>query len=179
MSAPWERVTEAVVDKAALDCLAKTSYTIGYGPDIGPEGQSAERDGYRDVVLLWPHRESLARTNPDLPEQAVQEATRRVRQTVRPRLVENSRRFHRLFTDGVDVECRGAPVRIRHEKAWLVDAGQPLMGHRPQGARLAYDCLTTFETLARGIHQALSNLLVSLPVRLANPGFLDTPRHTG
>ena len=44
-------ITEAVAEEAALDRLRETGWQTAYGPEIGPEGPSAERDDYGQVVL--------------------------------------------------------------------------------------------------------------------------------
>jgi type I restriction enzyme R subunit len=119
------RVNESAVEETVLDWLAALGYEIAHGPAISPGGPTPERDDYRDVVLVRRLRQSLQRINPDLPSAAIEETVRRVLQTESPSLIENNRRFHRLLTDGVDVECRDEDGGIGHEKVWLVDSSEP------------------------------------------------------
>ncbi|MBS3764725.1 MAG: type I restriction endonuclease subunit R, partial [Planctomycetes bacterium] len=118
-------MTESAVEQTALDWLIDLGYEVAHGPDISPGGPSPERDNYQDVVLVRRLRESLERINPDMPAEAMDEAVRRISQAESPSLVENNRCFHRLLSDGVDVECRDKDGRIQHEKVWLVDASEP------------------------------------------------------
>lgn len=105
--------TESVVEDATLDILSGLGYAILHGPEIAPGEpgvedplQGAERADYADVVLMGRLRAALARVNPTIPDDALDEAVRKVTRSESPSLIENNRHFHRLLTDGVDVEYR-------------------------------------------------------------------------
>ncbi len=117
-------LTESTVEEAALEILAGLGYTVLHGPDIAPDALFAERSSYSDVVLVKRLREALARINPKIPADALEEAIREVQQTESPSLVENNRRFHRFVTDGVPVEYRRED-RIVHDTVWLFDFEEP------------------------------------------------------
>ncbi|HXG20699.1 MAG TPA: type I restriction endonuclease subunit R [Methylomirabilota bacterium] len=116
--------TESTLEEAALEMFDGLGYTILHGPDIAPEALFAERSSYGDVVLVKRLREALARINPKVPTEAIEEAIRKVQQTESPSLVENNRRFHRFLTDGVPVEYR-RDDRIVHDTVWLFDFEEP------------------------------------------------------
>ncbi len=65
-------------------------------------------------------RDALGRINPDVPDEAVDDALRAVLWTQSPSLIVNNRAFHRMLTDGVDVSWR-EDGRERHGKVWLVE----------------------------------------------------------
>jgi len=69
------------------------------------------------VVLPGRLRDALYKINPDLPEEAVEEAIRKVLTPQSPALIENNRHFHRMLTEGVDVSWMG-PEGVRHDKVW-------------------------------------------------------------
>jgi type I restriction enzyme R subunit len=122
--------TESTVEDAALEILEGLGYTILHGPDIAPDGLFAERSSYGDVVLVKRLRDALARINPKVPADAIEEAIRKVKQAESPSLVENNRRFHRFLTDGVPVEYRRDDLpaqagRIVHDTVWLFDFDEP------------------------------------------------------
>lgn len=98
------KITENILEETALGWLAEFGYSILHGPDLAPGMPEAERDDYRQVFLLERLRKSLTRINPDVPEVGIQEAIRKITVTESPDLIVNNRSFHRLLTDGVDVE---------------------------------------------------------------------------
>jgi type I restriction enzyme R subunit len=73
-------LTESTVEEAALAWLASSGYSVACGPDIAVSQTGAERSDptYRDVVLEWRLREALVRLNPDLPQEALDDAFRKV-----------------------------------------------------------------------------------------------------
>src|SRR5438309_705052 len=99
-------VTESTVEEAALEILGGLNYAIVHGPDIAPGELFAERSSYGDVVLVKRLHEALARINPSIPAEAIEDAMRKVLRTESPSVVENNRRFHRFLTEGVPVEYR-------------------------------------------------------------------------
>jgi type I restriction enzyme R subunit len=54
--------------------------------------------------LLGRLQTALENINPNIPPDAISEAVRKITRTDSPSLIENNRRFHRMLTDGVDVE---------------------------------------------------------------------------
>lgn len=116
--------TESTVEEAVLEWFHGLDYAVLHGPDIAPEEPAAERTSYGDVVLAGRLRDALARLNPGIPGEALDEAFRKVTRTETPSLFENNRRFHRMLVDGVDVEYH-ADGRIVHDKVWLIDFEHP------------------------------------------------------
>ncbi|MFG0251373.1 MAG: type I restriction endonuclease subunit R, partial [Phycisphaerales bacterium JB038] len=113
--------SESVIEQAALAWLKSTGWSVANGPDIAPDGSSAERTDYREVVLAQRLRESLARLNPDLPHEALEEAYRKLTKPEGPALAARNRAFHRLVVDGVPVEYRNGSGAIRGAQATVVD----------------------------------------------------------
>ncbi|MCA3748326.1 MAG: hypothetical protein IN808_04200, partial [Rubrobacter sp.] len=71
-------VTESVVEQAALAWLESTGWTVRHGPEIAPDAPAAERSDYGQVVLEKRLRDALARLNPSLPPEALDEAFRKL-----------------------------------------------------------------------------------------------------
>jgi type I restriction enzyme R subunit len=116
--------TESVVEDAALAWLRELGYTIRHGPDIAPGELAAERDDYTQVVLPRRLRDALARLNPTLPADALEDAYRQVMRPAHPALIANNRAFYRLLVEGVSVEY-ARDSRIVHAQAQLVDFENP------------------------------------------------------
>ena len=102
------RVTEEIVERAALAWFETIGYEVASGADISPGGDRPLRADYEQVVLEPRLRAALRRVNPELPEDAIDQAVRVVTRPPEPTLEQNNRWFHRLLTDGIDVEYRTA-----------------------------------------------------------------------
>ena len=124
MTGKTRGMTESDVEDAALGWFEELGYTPVHGPDIGPEEDAAERDTWDQVVLVGRLREAVARLNPDIPEDAREDAVRRVLRTETPDLVENNRRFHRMLVDGVEVEF-SEDDRTKADVVRLIDFDEP------------------------------------------------------
>ncbi len=111
--------TEVSIEEAALFWLQSLGWRVSHGADIAPDAPGAERSDYREVVLVQRLRDALARLNPDLPEDALEDAFRRLTHPEGATLEARNRAFHRMLVDGVTVEYRrpdgtiaGAQVRV-------------------------------------------------------------------
>ncbi len=115
-------LVENDVELAALNWFQGLGYAIGHGPHIAPSQPSAERDSFSDVVLVERLRAALRRLNGAMPEEAREEALRKVLRVATGSLVQTNRAFHRMLRDGVDVEyARKEDGSIKGDKARLVD----------------------------------------------------------
>lgn len=118
-------LTESVVEKAAFSWLESIGYSVQFGPEIAPGEPAAEREDHSEVLLLRRLRGSLARLNPSIPSDALEEALRKVSRPESPSLTTNDRAFHRMFVDGVEVEYRRKDGSIAGDRARLVDFDDP------------------------------------------------------
>ena len=85
----------------------------------------AERRGYGEVVLTQRLRDALARLNPKLPVEALEDAFRKLMRPEGMDLVQRNRALHRLLVDGVTVEYRDAEGGIRGAQARVIDFDDP------------------------------------------------------
>jgi type I restriction enzyme R subunit len=116
--------SESVVEDAALAWLESLGYTIKHGPEIGPGELFAERTDYGQVLLADRLRQALARLNPTLPTEAIDDAFRKILRLDGATLDTRNRVFHRLLVDGVTVEYRSDGA-IRGAQARLLDSDNP------------------------------------------------------
>ena len=86
-------LNESVVEDAALAWVAELGYAIGHGPHIAPGEPVAERDSFADVVLVARLREAIRRLNPAIPDDAREEALRKVLRVGTPSLTQTNRAF--------------------------------------------------------------------------------------
>ena len=124
-------LSESTVEQAALEWLSDLGWETAYGPDIAPGTPAAERDNYTQVVLERRLRDALERLNPDLDNQGLEHALRRIINLDGPALEARNRSFHLDLINGVTVDKRfpdgtisGVPARIVNfenpqENDWL------------------------------------------------------------
>lgn len=113
--------SEFTFESIALDYLKEIGYEYLFGPVIGPESEHSERNDYRDIVLIERLRKVLTVINSDVPSVSIEEAIHKVIQASSPSLVESNYFFHRLLTDGVDVEFKRKDGTIAGDKVRLID----------------------------------------------------------
>lgn len=116
---------ESTVEQAALDWFTELGYAVARGPDLAPNEPAAERDSFSDVVLVGRLRSAIYALNPAIPEDAREEALRKVLRPETPSLTANNRRFHAMLRDGVEVEYRRPDGSIAGDRALLIDFDHP------------------------------------------------------
>jgi type I restriction enzyme R subunit len=114
-------LNESIVEDAALEWFGELGYAVGHGPHIAPGELAAERDSFGDVVLVGRLREAIWSLNPAIPEEAREEALRKVLRVGTPALVQTNRAFHRMLRDGVPVEYPRPDGSIAGDHVRLVD----------------------------------------------------------
>ena len=121
------RVVEQDVEQAGLTWLDSLGFAFAHGPEMAFGQPAAERSDptYRDVVLEWRLREAVVRLNPDLPQEALDDAFRKIVRADGPSLIERNRAVHRMLVDGVTVEYRRADGSIAGAQARVIDFEDP------------------------------------------------------
>ena len=118
------KITESELEEHALDLLQEVEYKIINGYDISPEGKNSERKNYQEIVLVKRLKKAIDKLNPELPENAKEEAIKKVlRVSVQNQIVDNQQ-FHKLLTEGVPVEFRKKD-RLVGDSVKLVDFENP------------------------------------------------------
>ncbi len=120
-------VTESVVEQAALAWLESVGWDVVHGPDIAPGLPAAERHDYGEVVLRQRLRDALARLNPGLPADALDDAFRKLTRFEGADLAQRNRYFHRLLVNGVTVEFRTSDGELRGAQAGAINFDEPAM----------------------------------------------------
>ena len=118
-------LSESTVEAIALDWLVSLGWTVLSGPDIAPETPGAERTDYGEVVLQGRLRSALARLNPDLPTNALEDAYRRLTRPAGVTLEARNRDFHRMVVAGVTVEHVDTDGRVCGAQVRVIDFDEP------------------------------------------------------
>ena len=97
-------ISESTVELAALEWFSDLGYETENGPKVAPGEGGAERTAYDEVVLVGRLLDALANLNPAIPEEAREEALRKVlrvgtrhRTSERTTMNELSSRSHAVF----------------------------------------------------------------------------------
>jgi type I restriction enzyme R subunit len=116
-------ISEDHIEQIVIQEFIELGYHYVNGADISPEGIAQERD-YDEVVLKHRLRHAIAKLNASIPNEAQEEALKKVLRTESPNLFQNNYTFHKYLTEGVDVEYRKGD-RIVGDKVWLMDFTHP------------------------------------------------------
>jgi type I restriction enzyme R subunit len=114
-------INESIVEDATLSWFGELGYAIANGPHMAPGEPAAERDTFADVVLVGRLRDAIWRLNAAMPEEAREDALRKVLRVGTPSLTQTNRAFHAMLRDGVPVEYRREDGSIAGDHARLVD----------------------------------------------------------
>ena len=114
-------LNESIVEAAALGWFQELGYAVLPGPQLAPGEPTAERQTFSDVVLVGRLREAIRQLNPAIPEDAREEALRKLLRLATPSLLQTNRAFHRLLREGVPVEYPRSDGSIAGDHVRLVD----------------------------------------------------------
>ena len=90
-------LNESIVEDATLTWFRELGYAIGHGPHMAPGEPEAERDSFSDVVLVGRLRGAIWRLNPTMPEEAREDALRKVLRVGTPSPTQTNRNFHAML----------------------------------------------------------------------------------
>ena len=118
-------VTESTVEAAALEWLGALGWNVAHGPDIAPDAAGSERSDYTNVVLERRLRDALARLNPAVPRDALDDAFHKLTRPEGSTLETRNRTVHRMLVDGVTVEYRTSGGALRGAQVSVLDCEDP------------------------------------------------------
>ena len=75
---------EENVEEIAVGWLRNQGWNIAHGPEIAPDTSGAERGDYSETILTQRLRNALEKLNPDLTEEALEDAFRKLCQPQGP-----------------------------------------------------------------------------------------------
>ncbi len=117
-------ITEDLLEQEAIAWFQDLGYQYVYGPDIAPDTAAGERESWQQVMLMGRLEQALVRINPAAPASAIADALHKLQHPAHPVLLQNNRDFHKLLTDGVNVDVSGEDG-ARGEFIRLVDFDNP------------------------------------------------------
>jgi type I restriction enzyme R subunit len=118
-------LNESTVEDAALEYLAQLGYQTAWGPNLAPGEPGGERSSFEQVYLHSRLRAAVRRINPGIDAALIDEAIKRLGRAESQNPVAENFRVHKLVTEGVPVEHRGADGAVRTIRIWLIDYDEP------------------------------------------------------
>ena len=113
------KIFESTIEEYVIELLQNQGFEY-----LAPEEQELERPNLSEVVLKKRLKRAIDELNPDISEEAKEQALRQVLNLPSQNLIDNNEAFHRMLTEGIEVEVMGAEG-IKGDKVWLVDFENP------------------------------------------------------
>ena len=110
---------DTLSEQPAIEQLKRLRYDYTHGDQLDPElKEDCERTSRRDVVLISRLKKKLAQLNPQLTEESINKAIRRVTHIQAEGLIEANRTFHQDLISGVsidqDIGARRQKLTVRY-----------------------------------------------------------------
>ncbi len=119
------KLSESDVEEVALGWLSDIGWRVVHGAEIGPGASGEERGDYSEVVLERRLRDALARLNPELPTETLDDALRKLTRPEGSTVEARNYVFHRMLVGGVPVEYRAGGDAIRGARVGVLDYDDP------------------------------------------------------
>lgn len=113
------KIFESTIEEFVIELLQNQGWQY-----LSPEDQELERPNLSEVVLKNRLKQAIEVINPDISEEACEQALRQVLNLPSQNLIDNNEAFHRLLTEGIEIEVMGEEG-IKGDKVWLVDFAHP------------------------------------------------------
>jgi type I restriction enzyme R subunit len=113
------KIFESTIEEFVIELLQNQGWQY-----LSPEEQELERPNLSEVVLKSRLKRAIETINPTISEEAREQALRQVLNLPSQNLIDNNEAFHRLLTEGIEIEVMGEEG-IKGDKVWLIDFVNP------------------------------------------------------
>jgi len=117
---------ENLAEQPVIDWLKEMGYDYEFGPDLAPGGSLQERGSFREVVLTPRLKRSIKRLNPELSDEAIDEAVLKIISIEHPSLDIANKETYKLLTDGVRFEAKDKQGEKKGRIVKVFDFDNPL-----------------------------------------------------
>ena len=114
------KIFESDIEQLVIEFLEQQGYVY-----LSPEEQEAERVNLSEVILRNRLKTAIDKLNPNIPDNAKEQALREVLNLSSQSLIENNETFHRMLIDGIRVEYQKNGNTVGGT-VWLIDFENPL-----------------------------------------------------
>ena len=96
-------ITEDKIETFAIEVLQSIGWEYIHGLAIAPGAEQAERASFEQIILIDRLRKAVAILNPDIPQDAQEQAIQKVLRIYSPELLHNNETFHQLLVEKVKI----------------------------------------------------------------------------
>ena len=96
-------ITENNIEDFAIEVLQELGWTYVHGLSISPGAESSERENFEQIVLIERLRKAIVILNPEIPQDAQEQALQKVLRIYSPELLHNNESFHELLVEKVKI----------------------------------------------------------------------------
>jgi len=118
-------ITEDKIETFAIEVLQSIGWEYVHGLAIAPGAEQAERENFEQIILIDRLRKAVAVLNPDIPQDAQEQAIQKVLRIYSPELLHNNETFHQLLVEKVKIPYQQNGFERSYEVA-LVDFEDPM-----------------------------------------------------
>lgn len=118
-------ITEDKIETFAIEVLQSIGWEYVHGLAIAPGAEQAERENFEQIILIERLRKAVAILNPDIPDDAQEQAIQKVLRIYSPELLHNNETFHQLLVEKVKIPYQQNGFERSYEVA-LVDFENPI-----------------------------------------------------
>jgi len=90
-------ITEDKIETFAIEVLQSIGWEYVHGLAIAPGAEQAERENFEQIILIDRLRKAVAILNPDIPQDAQEQAIQKVLRIYSPELLHNNESFHQVI----------------------------------------------------------------------------------
>ncbi len=170
-------LNESSIETFAIELFESLGWQYAFGYDIAPDAENTiKRNSFEEVLLLNILEAQLRTINPQIPEEAIQDAVKTISNIPNqyPNLLANNEAFHRLLTEGIRVTYR-KNAEEKGEIVKLIDFKNPTNNH--------FFVVNQFTVVENDIHKRPDIVLFvnGIPLvvfELKNPADENTLLHT-
>lgn len=110
-----------LAEQPVIDWLRDMGYETLFSADLAPGGAFMERGDYRDVVLEGRLKRSIKRINPNVPDEALDEAARKIIKYEHQDVELGNKEMYEMLTRGVLVEIKDKNGETRGKRIYPID----------------------------------------------------------
>lgn len=118
-------ITEDKIESFAIEVFQSIGWEYIHGLAIAPGAEQAERENFEQIILIDRLRKAVAILNPDIPQDAQEQAIQKVLRIYSPELLHNNETFHQLLVEKVKIPYQQNGFERSYEVA-LVDFENPM-----------------------------------------------------